>query len=52
MQLDKWIELNFGIHDKWCVYWMGEFLYVLIIPSSIENKCFESYNTVSVLGSK
>jgi hypothetical protein len=31
---------------------MGEFLYVLIIPSNIEKKSFESSNTVSVLGSK
>jgi hypothetical protein len=31
---------------------MGEFLYVLIIPSNTEKKGFESCNTVSGLGSE
>ena len=27
LQLDKWFELKFDMHDKWAVYWMCEFLY-------------------------
>ena len=50
LQLGTWIELKFGIHDKWYVWWFGEFLDVFILSYSIDHRGFMSYNTVSILG--